>query len=93
MSDLEKNIRLWTERIGNAASNPGGCEICAVTKTRTVEEINLCYDAGIRTIGENRVQELREKLPELDKRYKLHLIGSLQTNKLKYIAKINYVFN
>lgn len=61
------------------------CEILAVTKTHNAEEINPLYDMGFTKIGENRVQELLEKLPELDPRFEIHLIGQLQTNKVKYI--------
>lgn len=57
---LENNIARWLERIGNASAKWGGAEICAVTKTIDVETINRAYDAGIRTIGENRVQELAD---------------------------------
>lgn len=83
---LENNIARWLERIGNASAKWGGAEICAVTKTIDVETINRAYDAGIRTIGENRVQELMSKIDALDPRYKIHLIGQLQTNKVKPIV-------
>lgn len=83
---LAKNIGIWQERIGNASAKWGGAEICAVTKTRSAEEINPAYALGIKTIGENRVQELMGKLDALDPSFRLHIIGSLQTNKVKYIA-------
>lgn len=83
---LENNIAQWIEHIGNASAKWGGAEICAVTKTIDVETINRAYDAGIRTIGENRVQELMSKIDALDPRYKIHLIGQLQTNKVKPIV-------
>ena len=44
------------------------------------------YDAGLRNIGENRVQEIVEKLPALNPEYKIHLIGQLQTNKVKQVV-------
>ena len=80
--NLESNISLWRERIGNASAKWGGAEICAVTKTVDVETINRARAAGIRTIGENRVQELMSKIDALDPEYKIHLIGHLQTNKV-----------
>ena len=80
---LETNIAQWIERIGNASVRFGGAEICAVTKTVPVEIVNRAYAAGIRTIGENRVQELLSKKEALDSRYAVHLIGRLQTNKVK----------
>lgn len=82
---LLQNIGLWQDRIAEASAKWGGAEICAVTKTRSAEEINIVWDGGIRTIGENRVQELTEKFDALNPAYRMHLIGSLQTNKVKYI--------
>ena len=83
---LESNIALWQERIGNASAKWGGAEICAVTKTVDVETINRVRAAGIKTIGENRVQELMSKLDRLDPAFKIHLIGQLQTNKVRPIV-------
>lgn len=80
-----ENVRLWTERIGNASAKWGGCEICAVSKTHDAPTVNLAYEAGLRTIGENRVQELMGKIDELNPDFSIHLIGALQTNKVKYI--------
>ena len=60
-------------------------KIVPATKTVSAERINLLLDCGIDTIGENRVQELLEKYDALDKRFKIHFIGKLQTNKVKYI--------
>lgn len=62
-------------------------QLIAVTKTRTVEEINYAIECGVRHIGENRVQELLEKYDQLNKDgVSIHLIGRLQTNKVKYIV-------
>ena len=89
---LESNIALWRERIGNASARWGGAEICAVTKTVDVETINRARAAGIRTIGENRVQELMSKIDRLDPGFQIHLIGQLQTNKVRpIIAKVAMV--
>lgn len=61
-------------------------QLIAVTKTRTVEEINAAIACGVRHIGENRVQELLEKYDSINRDgITIHLIGSLQTNKVKYI--------
>ncbi|NLG26190.1 MAG: YggS family pyridoxal phosphate-dependent enzyme, partial [Clostridiales bacterium] len=49
-------------------------------------DINAAFDAGIRIIGENRVQELIKKLPSLNPAFQIHLIGQLQLNKVKYIV-------
>ena len=86
MAELEKNIALWRERIGNASAKWGGAEICAVTKTVDADTINRARAAGIETIGENRVQELMSKIDRLDPTFQIHLIGQLQTNKVKTIV-------
>jgi len=83
--NILQNISVWQQKIGEASSKWGGCEICAVTKTHSAEEINPAWDAGIATIGENRVQELLEKIDSLNPNFNIQLIGSLQTNKVKYI--------
>ena len=84
--ELLSNIAHWCERVGEASARWGGCEICAVSKTVDPETINLAWDGGIRTLGENRVQELLGKLDALNPAYDIHLIGQLQTNKVKYIV-------
>jgi len=81
-----ENVRVWKERIDNASAKWGGCEICAVTKTQDAETINIVWEAGLKTIGENRVQELTGKIDGLNPSFNIHLIGALQTNKVKYIA-------
>ena len=89
---LAARVREYRQRLGEASLRWGGVEICAVTKTVDVERINMIYEAGIRTIGENRVQELMDKLPALHPDFQIHLIGQLQTNKVKYIAqRVNVV--
>ena len=80
---VEENIALWREKIGNASARWGGAEICAVTKTVDAATIHRAAKCGIRTIGENRVQELMSKIDELDPSFDVHLIGSLQTNKVR----------
>ena len=62
-------------------------KLIAVTKTATVEQILPLKALGVTDIAENRVQVLREKLPALEGKFSLHLIGQLQTNKVKYIIK------
>ena len=85
--ELNANIRAWQERIGNAAARWGDCEICGVSKTVEPETINMAWDAGIRTLGENRVQELLGKLDRLNPNFDIHLIGRLQTNKVKSVVQ------
>ena len=65
---------------------PGTVTLVAVSKTQPVSAIQEAYDFGQRVFGENKVQELVDKYPLLPKDIKWHLIGHLQTNKVKYIA-------
>ena len=67
-------------------SLPPEVQLVAVSKTHPVEKILEVYNLGQRVFGENKVQELREKQPLLPKDIQWHLIGHLQTNKVKYIA-------
>src|ERR1700761_2334692 len=60
--------------------------LIAVSKTKPVEDIQQAYDAGQRLFGENQVQELMEKHEHLPADIQWHLIGHLQSNKVKYIA-------
>ncbi len=61
-------------------------KLIAVSKTKSEEEIMEAYNAGQRVFGENHVQELADKYEHLPKDIEWHLIGHLQTNKVKYIA-------
>jgi hypothetical protein len=65
---------------------PTNVTLVAVSKTKPVEAINAIYNQGHRHFGENKVQELVEKQALLPKDIKWHLIGHLQTNKVKFIA-------
>lgn len=68
------------------AKIPEDVTLVAVSKTKPIEEIIEIYQQGQRIFGENKVQELREKYEQLPKDIEWHLIGHLQTNKVKYIA-------
>ncbi len=65
---------------------PEGVKLIAVSKTKTASEILEAYNAGQRLFGENKVQEMAGKYAELPKDIQWHLIGHLQSNKVKYIA-------
>ena len=67
-------------------SIPENVTLVAVSKTKPVAAIQEAYDTGHRIFGENRVQEMTEKYEQLPKDIEWHLIGHLQTNKVKYIA-------
>ena len=68
-------------------SLPPEVQLVAVSKTHPVEKILEVYNLGQRVFGENKVQELREKQPLLPQDIQWHVIGHLQTNKVKYIAE------
>lgn len=68
------------------ATLPGNVRLIAVSKTHPLDEIMEAYNEGQRVFGENRVQELLPKYDALPKDIEWHLIGHLQTNKVKYIV-------
>ena len=68
------------------AQIPANVELVAVSKFHPVEKIQEVYDCGQKVFGENKVQELLTKVNELPADIQWHLIGHLQTNKVKYIA-------
>jgi len=82
---LLENIRAWKARIDEASARWGGATICGVSKTVDARTINMAWDGGIRVLGENRVQELLGKIDDLNPGYSIHLIGQLQTNKVRPI--------
>ena len=65
---------------------PDDVSLVAVSKTKPIEDLKKAYEAGQRIFGENKVQELREKQPQLQNDIEWHMIGHMQTNKVKYIA-------
>ena len=70
------------------AELPPGVELVAAAKTRSAAEILEAVDAGVRTIGENYVQEAAEVFPAVGRRARWHFIGHLQTNKAKKAVEI-----
>ncbi len=82
LKEIEENISMACERSGRDRSE---VQLIAVSKTKPVELLKEAYDAGCRIYGENRVQELTEKMPQLPADIRWHMIGHLQTNKIKYI--------
>jgi len=70
---------------------PFGVQLLAVSKTKSVEEIQALYDLGQRDFGENYVQELLEKQAQLPKDIRWHFIGHLQTNKVRFLAPFIYM--
>lgn len=80
MNNITENIRILKEEL------PDKVKLVAVSKTKTVEDIMLAYNAGQRVFGENRVQELMSKYEHVPGDVQWHMIGHLQRNKVKYLA-------
>lgn len=82
--------RLTQVRAELAAASDGRYpvpKLIAVTKTHPAQDILPLAEMGVTDIGENRVQEITEKLPVLKEKFQIHCIGRLQTNKVKYIIE------
>lgn len=69
------------------------CNLIAVSKKKPVQDIMEAYEAGQRDFGENKVQELIEKVPELPADIRWHMIGHLQRNKVKYLAPVVHMIH
>lgn len=86
-TDLRANLAAVQERIADAARRAGRREdavlLVAVSKTIEVERVRAAIEAGVPALGENRVQEAREKIAAIGRPRPWHLIGHLQTNKVK----------
>jgi pyridoxal phosphate enzyme (YggS family) len=83
LADVRRNIATACAAAGR---DPAGVTLVAVSKTHPVERLEAALAAGQRVFGENRVQEAKAKWPALKERFpdiELHLIGPLQTNKIK----------
>ena len=75
------------ENIHNLKKNiPENVTLVAVSKTKPIADLQEAYDAGQRIFGENKVQEMVEKYEALPKDIQWHMIGHLQSNKVKYMA-------
>jgi hypothetical protein len=86
---IRENLELINERIAAASSKAGrsdDIQLIAVTKTIDLGRIREAIEAGATDIGENKVQELSDKMKSLGTAARYHMIGHLQTNKVKYIA-------
>ena len=87
MEDVQANLERVRERIARAARRAGrrpeGILLIGVSKTVPAERVREAIAAGLPALGENRVQEAREKIRALGRPVPWHLIGHLQTNKVK----------
>ncbi|MEK6698740.1 MAG: YggS family pyridoxal phosphate-dependent enzyme [Nitrospirota bacterium] len=89
---IADNLKTVTDRIASAAQragrDPSSVKLVVVTKTVDATRIREAVAAGSKILGENRVQEAKEKIEELGNVASWHLIGHLQTNKAKYAVKL-----
>ena len=87
---LKENLEAVEEKIPAACRRAGRdreeVTLISVSKTKPVEMLREAYDLGVRVFGENKVQEIRDKYEALPKDIEWHMIGHLQTNKVKYIV-------
>ena len=92
MEIIKNNLEIINEKIKKAAlkvsRNSKGIKLVAVTKTATIEQIKEAISIGVKIIGENKVQEAKEKYQILSADIEWHLVGHLQTNKVKYAVEI-----
>ena len=77
---IEKRIKEIRDSINK------NVELVAVSKTKSNKEILEAYNAGQKAFGENKIQEMTEKYEELPKDIKWHMVGHVQSNKIKYMA-------
>ena len=84
LHQVQQNIKAACDR---AHRNYSDVTLIAVSKTKPVEMLSEIYDEGIREFGENKVQEMCEKMEVMPKDIHWHMIGHLQTNKVKYSWK------
>lgn len=83
LEQVRKNI---VEACKAVNRDPGEVTLISVSKTKPVSMLQEAYDAGSRDFGENKVQEIMDKYPQLPSDIRWHMIGHLQRNKVKYIV-------
>ena len=92
MEIIKNNLKIINVKIKKAAlkasRNPEKIKLVAVTKAAAIEQIKEAINAGVKIIGENKVQEAKEKYQILSADIEWHLVGHLQTNKVKYAVEI-----
>lgn len=90
MSDIQERLALVRERIADAAArasrSPEEVTLVAVSKTFPLDVVKAACDLGITDLGENRAQELKQKVAALGSGPTWHFVGHLQTNKVKQVA-------
>lgn len=90
--DLAARVREVRERIDAAVGRGGHGQqvtLVAVTKTHGPDALQAAWDAGLRDVGENKVQEALDKMDALPLPFRWHLIGHLQRNKVKHLTRFH----
>ncbi len=86
---VQENLKIVEEKVAAACQRAGrnreDVTLICVTKTKPVDMLREAYEAGGRQFGENKVQEMKDKLPQLPDDIHWHMIGHLQKNKVKYL--------
>lgn len=82
LKEIENRVQAACERAGRSRDE---VTLIAVSKTKPIEDLTEIYNAGVRDFGENKVQELTDKIEKMPNDIKWHMIGHLQRNKVKYI--------
>lgn len=83
LHQVQENIKKACKKVNRDLSE---VTLIAVSKTKPVSMLREAYDEGVRTFGENKVQEIMDKYGQLPQDIEWHMIGHLQRNKVKYIA-------
>jgi hypothetical protein len=91
--NLENVENVISRECEKAGRDRNEVTLIAVSKTKPVEMLKVAYDYGCRDFGENKVQELVDKYEVLPKDIRWHMIGHLQTNKVKYIVDKVYLIH
>ncbi|MGV0923399.1 YggS family pyridoxal phosphate-dependent enzyme [Empedobacter tilapiae] len=84
---IQENLKIIKNTI------PEHVTLVAVSKTKPVEDLQEAYEAGIRDFGENKIQEMCDKYEVLSKDIRWHMIGHVQSNKVKYMAPFVYLIH
>ena len=80
MNSIQKNLKRIKKEVGDSVL------VVAVSKTKSIDCIKKAYETGHRDFGENKIQEMTSKFNDLPKDINWHMIGHIQTNKVKYLA-------
>lgn len=95
--DICQNIKKVSNQIAQACSragrNPGEVQLIAVSKTKPLEDVKKAFSCGQLHFGENRARELQDKMESFDDdQVQWHMVGNLQTNKIKYMVnRVNWI--